>query len=122
MKLNKILFVLLTLVLLPTVVLALAPSPNSVPQPPTGVNSVEAIFGTFKTIVNWMFAFLMVLIVVFLFYAAFEYLTAAGDSSKVGNAKTAVLYALIAAIIALGAQAIISVAANIIGSTSVTPL
>lgn len=50
--------------------------------------------------------------VVFIIYGGFRYITSGGDSTKVGNAKNTIIYALIGLIIVALAQAIIAFTLN----------
>lgn len=59
-----------------------------------------------RVIVGWLFAFLIILAVVFIIYAAFKYLTAGGDPEKVKGAGHSLIYAVVAVAIAIVARSI----------------
>ena len=62
-------------------------------------------------IVNWVITIFWILTVFFLIWAAITYLTAGGDAEKTSKGKSMVIYAIIAAAIALlstGLHAIVS--------------
>jgi len=61
---------------------------------------------TITIIVRWIIAIFWIITVLFLIIAAFRYLTAAGDPEKIGKAKQSLIYAIIAAAIALLANGI----------------
>ncbi len=66
-------------------------------------------------ITNILLVALIVLAVIFIIMAAFKYLTAGGDSEKVGAANKQILYAAIAVAVGLLATAVPSVVSSIIG-------
>jgi len=76
-----------------------APSPQ---RPPGTENlSFETISGALCTLVAWIFTLLIVLTVIFILYAAYLYLTSAGDEEKIKKANHQLLYAAIAVIVAI---------------------
>jgi hypothetical protein len=89
--------------------------------PSTGISTYAGVVGVINTIGNWMFGLLLALAVIFLLYAAFLYLTAAGDSSKTDKAKDIIIYAIVAIVVAVLAKGIIMVAQSLVGSAPVTP-
>jgi len=92
------------------------------PQVPSGtVTTYSGVVGIINTIGNWMFGLLLALAVIFLLYAAFLYLTAAGDSAKTDKAKDIIIYAIVAIVVAVLAKGIIMVAQSLVGVTPTTP-
>lgn len=91
------------------------------PPVPTTITSYGGVINIINTIGNWMFGILLALAVVFLLYAAFLYLTAAGDSGKTDQAKNIIIYAIVAIIVAVLAKGIIMVAQSLVGAPVVTP-
>ncbi len=80
--------------------------PNTAP-----ITSLGGAQTTITNIVNFMITLFWIIVVGFLIWAAVTYLTAQGDEEKVGTAKKRLVYALIAAAIALlstGIQAIVT--------------
>ncbi len=73
------------------------------PQAPTGGNAVQftTISGALCTLVAWIFTLLIILTVVFILWAAYLYLTSAGDEEKIKKANHQLLYAAIAVIVAV---------------------
>ena len=72
---------------------------------------LESLLGTIR---DWFFTIFLVVAVIFLIWAAFKYLTAAGDSEKVGEAKTALIYSIVAIAVALLAGSLTSLIANVL--------
>jgi len=69
----------------------------------------------FITLVGrWVFIVFLAIAVVLLVYAAFIYLTSAGDVRKLTSAKSTMVYAVVAIIIALLAFGVISVITDVI--------
>ena len=65
---------------------------------------------------NWLFAFLLIVAVIFIFLAAFSYMTAAGDPEKMGKAKSKLIYAIIAIVIALVAKGVQLILRDVLGA------
>ncbi len=66
-------------------------------------------------VVNWVFAFFLVIAVLFIIIAAFQFLTAGGDSTKVSGARDKLLYAAIGIMVAMLSRAIIPMVRMILG-------
>lgn len=81
------------------------------------ITSVSDATGKFNTYVTWFYGLFWALAVVFLIWAAVTYLTANGDSDKVGEAKQRVVYAVIAACVALLATGIKSIATSLLSAS-----
>ncbi len=84
----------------PFLVLAQGPQP----LPPTPINSPNQALTLMCTLARWAFIFLMVLAVIFIIWAAFNYLRAGGDPDKVKEAGNQLIYAAIAVAVALFAR------------------
>ncbi|TSC96486.1 MAG: Uncharacterized protein Athens071426_97 [Parcubacteria group bacterium Athens0714_26] len=82
-------------------ILSFAIVPPSINPPQTSVTSLNDVSAIIGNIINWLMGLFFVVAVLFLFYAAFLYLTAAGDEEKVKKAKNQLIYAIIAIAIAL---------------------
>lgn len=76
--------------------------------------SILTLLQTLCRIVGWAFAVLMFLAVIMVIYAAFLYLTAAGDPEKVKKANATILYAAIAIAVALLAKFLPDIVASTI--------
>ena len=77
----------------------IGPSGNVQNQAP--VSTLSGATSSLATIVNWVIVIFWVLTVLFLIWAAVLYLTGAGNEEKIKEAKNRVIYAIIAAAIAL---------------------
>ena len=85
-------------------------------QQPITSFTLQSITTILEYIKTWLFGILLILGVIMMLYAAFLYMTAAGDEEKVGKAKKALLYGLIGIGIALLSYAAISFVTSIIGA------
>lgn len=106
----------LGLLLLPVAAMA-----QPLPTPPDIAATPTAFFTSIKTIFNLLFALLLVLAVVFVLFAAFKYLTAAGDPEKVKSANHQIMYAAIAIVIALVARAVPGLVCQFLNVTCALP-
>jgi protein-S-isoprenylcysteine O-methyltransferase Ste14 len=80
------------------------PDPNFNPVPgvnPVGPNTVGGLVGVFAQIVRWVYIIFFTVAVLLILFAAFTYLTAAGNEEKVKNAKDRLIYAAVAIVVAL---------------------
>lgn len=101
---------------LPVLVLAQMDPANPVQGSP--VQGISDVVEIIKTITRWLLVFLVVLAVVFIIMAAFKYITASGDAEKVKSANKQILYAVIAVVVGLLAQAVPPIVASIIGGST----
>lgn len=69
--------------------------------PTTNVTSLSAVESVITKIVNWLTGLFFVAAILFIFYAAFLYLTAGGDEEKVKKAKNQLMYSIVAIAVAL---------------------
>jgi len=68
--------------------------------------SICCLLGTILYITDWVFVFLIALVMTFVLIGAYNILTAAGDTTKVTAGKNYILYAAIGFALALLARAI----------------
>lgn len=81
---------------------ALIPAVALAQTPPTKpITTAAGITTLLDTIAGWMFAIFLALAVIFLIYAAFLYLTAAGNEGKVSSARNALIYSVVAIVVAV---------------------
>lgn len=69
----------------------------------------QSLIGFFESILDVIMIFAVPIIVFFIIYAGFLYVTAQGNESKVSAAHMALLYAVIGGVIILGARVILAV-------------
>ncbi len=78
-----------------------------------GIGSVGTML---LTIFNWAFYFLILLAIIFVLYAAFKYLFAAGDPEKVKTAGHMLIYACVAIAVGIIAKAVPGIVATLLGT------
>lgn len=76
----------------------------------------QSLIGFFESILDVIMIFAVPIIVFFIIYAGFLYVTAQGNESKVSTAHMALLYAVIGGVIILGARVILAVISGTIQS------
>jgi uncharacterized membrane protein len=64
-----------------------------------------------------MFLILLTLAIIFIIIAAYKYLTAGGDESKVSSAHKTLIYALVAIAVGLLAQGLVYLVAELVGAS-----
>jgi uncharacterized membrane protein len=89
--------------------------PISAPNNINSINQITGSAGIICVIINWIFWLLIVLTIVFVLYAAFLYLTAAGEPEKVKSASHTLLYAAVAVVVALIAKGLPLIVSSFIG-------
>jgi len=101
-----------SLLVVPLVSLAAAPTPAGVPQ--VQLTDPNQIFRILQSVVNWVAAVFFTVAVLFIFYAAWLYLGAAGDPEKLGKAKDQLIYSIVAIAIGLIAFSVTQIVENFI--------
>ena len=89
-------------------------APNDITSKPV-FTDVSGLLAFANTIINWIFTVLLVVAVVVILLAAFNFLTASGDEAKVKTAQRQLLYALIAIVIGALAKGLVLVISNLVG-------
>lgn len=77
----------------------------------TGIDQVIAIINTLSL---WLLYGLLVLAGLFIVYAAYLYLTAAGDPEKVKSASNVIIYAVVAIGVGLLSRVIVAIAKSLV--------
>lgn len=77
-----------------------------------GANDSRSLTESVSTIVNVLLFLVGLTAVVVIIYAGFQYITAAGDSSKTKNAQSTITYAVIGLVVAILAYAIVNFVVN----------
>lgn len=80
------------------------PTPGGANQ--VNISNTTNIVAIIERVFNFLFTILMFLAGIFLVYAGYVYLTAAGDAEKVTQAKNIIIYAVVAIIIGMVAWSI----------------
>lgn len=92
------------------------PGPPNVLVNPLKVNSVEAFL---LAIIDILLIFAVPVIVFFIIYAGFLFVTAAGNPEKIKTARSALTWAVVGGVILLGANVIMTVVRNTV--TAIQP-
>jgi len=66
-----------------------------------GPSTMGGLVDVLRGVVRWIYIIFFVIAVMFILFAAFNYLTAGGDAEKVTTAKNQIIYAAIAIVVAL---------------------
>lgn len=101
-----------------------APKFADVPTAEAPIKNPAQITGLFNEILFWFSAIFWIAAVGFVFYAAYLYLTAGGDTERVKRAQKQLMYAVIAIVIGLMAQglpALIKAFLSLGGGASAAP-
>ncbi len=80
-------------------------------SPVTNVTKVRTIL---ESIVGWIQIFFYIVATLMIILAAWSYLTAGGDETKINGAKSKVIYALIAIAIAVIAGGVVALVKNFV--------
>ncbi|KKU86421.1 MAG: hypothetical protein UY15_C0010G0016 [Parcubacteria group bacterium GW2011_GWA2_47_9] len=83
---------------------------------PEGPQTIDALLGTIGVITNWIFSILLIVAVIFILLAAFQFVTAGGNATAVQEARQKLLYAAIGVIVAVAAKGIVTVAKSVLGA------
>ena len=108
-KISSILAIVATASLAPLSALAV-----NLQTAPKGIRSFEGFLGVFDLLITWIFTILLVLAVIFIILAAFQYLTAGGEEEKIKKAHQKIIYAIVAIAVAFLAQGVSFVVAQLL--------
>ena len=87
---------------------------GGVNTPKTNITSLSGVEGVISRIVNWITGLFFVVAILYIFYAAYLFLTSGGDEEKIKLAKTQLLYSIIAIAVALLAGTMRYIVASIL--------
>jgi len=93
---------------------ALAFGQINVNTPKTNITSLSGVEAVITRIVNWITGLFFVAAILYIFYAAWLYLSAAGDEEQIKKAKNQLLYSIIAIAVALLAGTMRYIVASIL--------
>lgn len=85
---------------------------------PQGITSYSGIIQIISTAASWILGILLAAAVVLILIAAFNYITAAGDDTKVKKAKSMITFAIIAVVLGLLAKGIVALIINFMGPSA----
>ncbi len=80
---------------------------------PINVNSIEELL---VAILNIVIVIAMPIVIFFIIYAGFLYVTARGNAEQVQQASRALMYAIIGGVLIIGAVVIAEIIKNLVGS------
>jgi len=83
---------------------------------PLTVRTGAEFVALLETIVNWIFVVLLVVAVIFIVLAAWQFITGGGELQQVSQARQKLLYAAIGIIVALLSRGIVAAIRNIVGA------
>jgi len=86
------------------------------------IRDIHDIYNLILKVARWFQAFFFVIAAIFVIIAAFTYLTSGGDEDKVKRAKTELIYAVIAIVVALLAFVVVAIMRNFLGGGTATIL
>ena len=81
---------------------------------PVPVPPAADIPGLVTRIINFLFGLLLVVAALFVFYAAYLYLTAAGNEEMVKSARNYIIYAVVAIVVAFLSRTVIALVREIL--------
>lgn len=83
---------------------------------PAGPQTKVALLGVINTAANWIFTIFVIVAVLFIILAAFQFVTSGGDAAKVGEARQKLIWAIVGIAIAVIARGVPVVIQQIVGS------
>ncbi|MEY4731573.1 MAG: hypothetical protein RL681_519 [Candidatus Parcubacteria bacterium] len=86
--------------------------------PSTPATDLNFFINVVCGVAGWLFIFLVVLAIIFVVLAAFNYLTSGGDPEKVKTASNQLIYAAVAIAVGLFAKALPLLVGSLVGSTA----
>jgi len=92
-----------------TITVTLVPSPTEPPE----LNPIELL----RTIITWIFGFLIVVVVLMVLISAYLFVTAGGNPEQVGKARNWLVYALIGLAIGVLARGLVALVLQILQQT-----
>jgi heme/copper-type cytochrome/quinol oxidase subunit 2 len=78
------------------------------------IQDAQDVVDLITKIGNWMYGILLGLAVIFIIFAAYNFMTSGGSEEKVKEAKNQVLYTLIAVAVAMLAKGFISIIESLV--------
>ncbi len=81
---------------------------NKLPDTAISTSGFQGVIDYINQASSWLFGILLVVVVTFLIYAAFLYLTSGGDEEKTKKAKSYIIYAVVALAVGILAAGIVT--------------
>ncbi|PIQ79019.1 hypothetical protein COV81_03595 [Candidatus Peregrinibacteria bacterium CG11_big_fil_rev_8_21_14_0_20_41_10] len=89
--------------------------PTALAGAPTDIRALAQL------LLNYLLGFLGLIAVIFIIYAGFLYVTAAGEDDNIGKAKKIIMYSIVGIIVILASAAIVNFALGSTSGASTTP-
>ena len=87
---------------------------NSIQEPPIVNRDLGGWLGVINTIAKWIYTIILVVSVIMILMAAFNYLTAGGDQAKVKKASQMLIYAVVGIVVAILAFSISTIVTGLV--------
>jgi hypothetical protein len=85
--------------------------------PASGIpQTVGGFYGLLCNLSNWFFAFLLLIAVMMILFAAMKFLTAGGNDEAIAGARKSLTYALVGVAVAILARSLIYVVAHFVAT------
>ncbi|MCL4405426.1 MAG: pilin [Patescibacteria group bacterium] len=88
--------------------------PNTQTPQPVNINGYSGVTGILNTLLGYAYSLFFIIAMFFFLWAAFVYLTAAGNEEKIKEAKNRLMYGIIAIIVAVLAYSIPTLVGSIL--------
>ena len=98
--------------------LAVAQGPTTAPR--ANVTTFDQLIQFINRLAGWFAAIIIAISIFYILYAAYKYLTAAGDAEKIKEANHTLIYALVAVGVAILAYALPRLIGSLFGAQGVT--
>jgi len=105
-----------SIALFPLLAFALTEPGQEVTNPPSVIQSIGDLLSLLSTIARWMLSILLIVAVIFIIWAGFDFVTAGGDPGKVAGARQKLLYAAVGIIVGVAAWGIVKVVQTLVGA------
>ncbi|GEM_PF-2316062 len=83
---------------------------------PAGPQTKAELLAILDTVVNWFFTIFIIIAIIFIILAAFQFITGGGDTAKISEARQKLIWATLGIIVALIAKGFPVVIRNILGA------
>lgn len=82
---------------------------------PTGITTAAGFLGVVEVITDWIFVILLLVAVIFIVLAGFQFITGGGDPAQISGARTKLIYAAVGVAVAVLARGVPEAVRGIIG-------
>ncbi|MCH7604916.1 hypothetical protein IID24_02935 [Patescibacteria group bacterium] len=83
---------------------------------PPGPETGQELVSLLRIITNWIFVLFLIVAVIFIILAAFQFLTGGGDPAAIAQARTKLIYAGVGIAVAIASRGLVAVVTNIVGT------